>query len=625
MNTLLKPRSTLFLALLALGMWLIKSPYYGLWHDTRFYALIAEQQLHLALYHNDLFFLYGSQASYTLFGPWLVAWIHRFGLDNGLLYATIIGQIASIAGLMYLARAMLPQTWVIGLLIVSLLPTHYTEVFAFSEPFVTPRLYAEALAMFGLGALLRQKYLLGIPMLLLAVAVHPLMGLPAIIISLLLIIKQPKNWLLFGALAGVAVAMGIVFKLGPLAHMANVLNPSLVEFEHLRSPWLFIHLWPVENFSVAIYSLLMLILASVVLNGLNRQIARAALLLMVGALLLSAIADASHQEFLLALQPARAFWLTQVLSELLWLPVAIYLWHAGRSGRMAAILLAIAAVGAPETMIPIAGGAVAYWWGSQHYSILQSRLIQRMLWLIPAQEILFTGLTVWSQWQVRHFFIQLPIAQVLLATALPTVIVLSAGVWLWQPRTRMFLENLLVPGALILLLTAVNFWDVRAYVNPPDSVVREQIITPLRQRIPSDAVVYWEGKIVDPWFWLQRSQYITITQLAGTIFDERTAIEGMRRMQRMKTAGFPDNSWDNKTVSENSLYIQPHTLSASAYVCADPIVHTLILRYPVAGLPSEYAFVDPNDGYHYYAYACVAILAAQHTATNLVHGVPSHG
>ncbi len=602
-----------FLAMLALGLWLIKSPYYGLWHDSRFYALIALQRLHPALYHNDLFFLYGSQASYTMFTPWLTGWIQHFGLDNGLLYATIIGQIASIAAITYLARALLPRSWVIGLLVISLFPTHYTEVFAFSESFVTPRLYSEALSLFGLGALLRNRYWLAGIGLLSACAVHPLMGLPAVAIALLLMIRQPRYWLWLTATASAVLLIAVVFKLGPLAHMDHLLTPQLVAFESLRSPWLFIHLWPWTSISIMLYSLLILALASLWLDGVNLRLVRAALLMALFGLLMAGMADISKQTFLLALQPARALWLVQVLSELLWLPVATHLWRTGQSGRMAVVLLGTAALGVHEAMTPIAVLSIIYWWGYSRYAVLQARSIQLLLWLIPAQALLFAGLTAWLQWEARHLFIQLPIAQVLMTTLLPPAIALFAGLWLWQVRYRPALNRVLMLTALICLPLSLALWDVRPDVNPADSVTRERVIAPLRRHIPIDAVVYWEGNLIDPWFWLQRAQYISLAQMAGTIFDERTAIEGMRRMNRMRFAGFPDANWDDSKINEYTSHIHLHSLPAAAYICADPILHTLILRYPVAGLASEYAFVDPNTGDQYYVYPCSAILATVRT------------
>lgn len=81
-------------------------------------------------------------------------------------------------------------------------------------------------------------------------------------------------------------------------------------------------------------------------------------------------------------------------------------------------------------------------------------------------------------------------------------------------------------------------------------------------------------------------------------------------MNRLKFAKFPDSNWDLSKSDKMLELVQPHPLSAAAYVCADPILNTLILRYPIAGLASEYTFTDPNTGFGWYAYSCRAVLAA---------------
>ncbi len=88
-------------------------------------------------------------------------------------------------------------------------------------------------------------------------------------------------------------------------------------------------------------------------------------------------------------------------------------------------------------------------------------------------------------------------------------------------------------------------------------------------------------------------------------------------MTRLQHAGFPDSVWDIRGEPKNMLLIQPHPLADAAYVCADPVLHTLILRYPIPGLASEYPFSDPNTGYHYYAYACRAVLNAEHAKPSI--------
>ncbi len=607
-------------ALLVLAVWMIKRPYFGIWHDESLYALIALHSIHPLLYQNDLFFLYGSQASYTLFTPYLVAWIRHFGLDSGLMYATLTGQILWLAALLFLVTTLLPRRlWAWTLLAVALFRSQYTQTFGYAEPFVTPRLYAEAFSLLGLGLLLRRKHVLAWSSLLLGTLIHPLMGLPVMAVATLHHIRTWRMRVLLIA-AGCVLAGGLVVSgIGPFAHVTQPLPGMLRPYEELRSPWLFIHLWPWDNISLILYSLIVLAFAIRNLDEPRTDLASPALLVALAGLALEALADLTHNSFLLSLQTVRFVWIAQLFAVLLWFPATDRLWNSGDNGRRSVLLLACGALGNPVGAAPYAMLGLGWWYAAARMPALAhpGRLLRLVFWLFPLQTLLWAILDGRLSYLKYTLFDQMPAGWSLITLLLPWCAIAVALCWRFCPTRRHALSSGLWLAAPAMLLFAATHWDMRTAERLPNTPQRERIVAVLQQRIPPGAVVYWEHSFRAPWFWLHRADYVSFQQLAGTIFTPDTAFEGMRRMRRLKAAGFPDSNWSYALSNSTSSDIKPHPLADAAYVCADPVLHTLILRYPIPGLASEYPFSDPNTGYHYYAYACRAVLNAEHAQPSI--------
>ncbi len=599
--------AAIFLASMALALWLLKWPYYGLWHDEIFYGLIALDYLRPTLYRHDLFFLYGSQSNYTLFTPFLAWWIKSFGLDNGLFWATVWGQTLWLCALVWLVTGLLPRRlWAWALLVVAISPPYYSEVFSYGEAFSTPRLYSEAIVLLGLGALLRDRDGLAWLTLVVSLLIHPLMGLPAIGLALIYKIRNPRIWLAL-IVAGSTVTLGLaIYKLGPFATMGQILASQFVDFERHRSPWLFIDQWPWNNLSIALYDLIILAMAICWLDRPLAKLAQAAFIIALTGLTLAVLADISNYSLLLGLQTARVLWVTQLLAAILWFPLITQLWEDSKNGQYVVILLACGLIGSQVAMAPLALLALAYKWGSQHLSMLRSpnRLIQLAIWLFPIQVLISVLANAWLSFAGHTFFEQRPIWLVLVTTLLSPALAAGALLWIYRPRARALLEICLAIAAFASLFAGVSHWDMRKYGTMPNSTARQQIILPLQNLITPGAVVYWENGIDQAWFWLRRANYISTQQLAGTIFNPQTAQEGMRRMEILSENGFPDSAWDFRKTMSHKTEAHVHDLSSVTKVCADPIIHTLILQNAVPGLVDEYHFVDPNSGINYFTYDC---------------------
>ncbi len=604
--------------LLVLSIWLTLKPYYGIWHDESLYVLMALDAIHPERYAHDLFFLYSSQSSFTSFTRLLSVCINTFGLDTGVELATALGQAFWISALIWLTTALIPRKlWLWALFAVAIFPPYYTQVFSYGEPFTTARLYSEALTLFGLGALLRARNILAWTSLLLGTAMHPLMGLPGIGIAMLMKIRRIQTWAAIAFCTMMLTIVAAMLHLGPFATMNHVLPPNLVAFEQ-RASWTFLHLWRWDNISIVSYALIILTLAITELNANAYRMARYALIVALVGLIIAGIADYTDYSFLLALQTTRFLWLAQLFSVLLWFPLAEHLWNEGDRGRITIIILASAALSAPLAKICLAFPALAYWWSRKlpMFNIQPSRLIWALVWLFPIQTAVWLALDDKLLYTKHLYLLQDPAWYAAYSSFLQPLVMAAAILWFFVPTTRLVLRPLLLL-APVTLLVAVLHWDQRKSESLPTTPVRQRVIASLQRLVPENAVVYWEHGVHYSWYWLQRSNYISQNQLAGSIFDSRISVEAIRRMTRLQHAGFPDSVWDIRGEPKNMLLIQPHPLADAAYVCADPVLHTLILRYPIPGLASEYPFSDPNTGYHYYAYACRAVLNAEHAKPSI--------
>ena len=600
-------RAAFVVGILAFALWLTTHPYHGMIHDEQFYAVMALDRLHQGLYGSDLFFLYGSQNSFTVFTPFLAWWIKSYGLDNGLLWATVVGQALWIGALITLVAALFPprqRAWC--LLTVALFPAHYSQVFSFGEAFATPRLYSEALAMLGLSALLRSRYGAAATSLLMSMLVHPLMALPAMGLALIYKIPRPRIW--FATLIAI-VAAAIVLAIlgwGPFASMGQVLPADLVAFERLRSPWLFLDQWRWKNVSSTIAIFVILMLAMRLLDPPLPKLAMVTFIIAALGLGLSLLAALSNYALLLALQANRALWVAQLLAAIFCFPVVMRLWQDGTTGKYPAILLVCAVIGPSAAFAPIAILALAYEWGGRKLVALSSPspFIRWLIWLFPLQVILWTLLSAWTTYLSHDTFDSQPIFLRLFGDLLPMGLAISWLISANYRRSRELLQGALLALTCVAICLTVRQWyvsDNRILLNTP---VRQRVIAPLQRAIPEGAVVYWEEGLHEAWFWLGRANYVSFGQLAGSVFTPRTAVEGRRRMRLLDAAGFSDNSWDFNEQIQLDRSNKVHDLASIAQLCADPVLHTIILKNPVPQLPAAYHLTDPNTGWSYYSYAC---------------------
>src|SRR5262249_18785549 len=172
---------------LILALWLATRPYRGIVHDAQLYAVHALAALKPAAYAGDLYLRFGTQAPYTLFTPAYTLAASLLGIAQAHLCLTVLGHLLWLAGLIFLVRSLIrdPNQAVLAITLAVALPAGYGGLNAviYGEPYLTARLYGEALTMIGVGLAIRRRTVWAVLCLGVTMAVHPIVALPGVTVA----------------------------------------------------------------------------------------------------------------------------------------------------------------------------------------------------------------------------------------------------------------------------------------------------------------------------------------------------------------------------------------------------------------------------------------------------------
>ena len=523
------------LLLLCVIAWALSHGYRGLFHDAGLYTLQALARLTPTSLGQDLFLRFGSQDRYTIFSPLFAAASRLLGVEAAAATLTFLLQMALFGCGWLLARAVMPARLALfGLAVLVAVPGDYgTErIFTCVEPFLTPRMAAEALVLASLAAVLTTRTRLALALMVLATLLHPIMASAGIAALLCLYVAIPNPRL---ALKLLAVAAAVVAMLATPLGAWSRFDPAWLRLVMDRSPYLFLSTWQIDDWSRAAVTLATLGVGLVALTSERaRALCQAALLTTVGGLVLTFIAcDELHLVLLTQLQPWRWQWLGTAAAALVLPLVVSTCWRQGVSGRTTVLLLAaawifgsnayalaaaLAAVGASVLLRRLAPNE-ARWvlWGAC------GMLALALIWRV-ASNLEFTDAHYFDAdiplWLRRAMSVahdgSAPIAAVALVWWLTNSMHRRAGLKL--------LAVLAAAGCIALAPQTWARWTARQF--PPQRVAQ---FAPLRERIPAGADVFWPESPVAAWLLLDRPNYLSVLQTSGMVFSRDTAMEVQRR------------------------------------------------------------------------------------------------
>jgi hypothetical protein len=532
------------MALIAAATWALSHPYQGLFHDAGLYTLQALAHLRPDTLSGDVFLKYGSQDRFTVFSPLYAAVARGIGIEPAAALLTLVFQAALLCGAWGLARTVMPPSiaW-LGVGVLLAMPGNYgaDRIFTCIEPFLTPRMAAEALVLAGLVAALRGFKSLAIALTLAATVLHPIMAAAGIAALYCLYVGFPKPV--------VAVALAIVgVKALALAAYAmpqgawGRFDAHWLALVTDRSPYLFVGKWQLDDWGGVVVA------AATLLTGIGalpspraRALATIALITSLGGIALTFIGcDLLHLALLTQLQPWRWQWLGTVTAAILLPQVLRVLWGADAAARTTAVLLLSAWVFGPTVQGLASSGATLLSGGLlRRLKPDESRWVHvgalgllaiAVTWRL-ASNLEFTdahyldaGLPVWLRRGMS--FVRDGVAPALI----------MAVVWRLaherRARTGLWIAGVLAAAACAALLPYTwRSWTASGY-----SSGRIAAFAGLRAQIVPGAEVFWPESPVASWLLLERPSYLSVLQTSGLVFSRPGALELERRARALRGA-----------------------------------------------------------------------------------------
>ncbi|SFF56255.1 hypothetical protein SAMN05518865_101541 [Duganella sp. CF458] len=622
-------QSLMLLALLA--VWLYARPWAGIWHDTRLYAAQALRLLHPGQFEHDLYFMFGSQDQFTLFSPLYSVFIQALGLDAGSQLLHALGSALWLAAAWYLLSGLLrgAMLWV-GLAWLLLLPTDYDPIRAISlaEPYLTPRIFAEALGMLAIACLLRGKWRWLALLLPLSLVTHPLMTLGTLLFALLYLASDDPRRVVPLLAAGVLVAgAGAVLGFLPFQRLLQTMDPEWYAGVFRLTGLVTWERWNFTEVASRVTVAFSLVLAAAWLStGWRARFYYCAAL--TGALGLLATwlgTSVFHNVLLLQIQAWRALWLVQLASVIALAALLAACWQRGRVFQLvlAACMLGIFARDSYGGLVTLLACAILCWQAGQPaplpdrlYGYACGLLLAVLsIWVagVDAQSSAPLSALYWNYGVEIGDPMQWAVTLLRLGGNALLGMVLMLAIWHAAGRRQLLAWSLAagmvgVAAAGALWLRQVGISSEQIKISAAGLRAVQAAFLPL---MPAPASVYWEDDVRFSWFVLQRASYASHPQVYGMVFNRGNAIEGVRRLHRLERLGTADVDSSRYQRDTNRMPASPKLANADdiAYVCADVALDFVVLTQELGKLAVARAD-DPLYDRHYFLYDCARLRAS---------------
>lgn len=610
-------RGAVFIFML-IALWSLTHRYLGFDGDAKLYAIQALAKIHPALNH-DVYLQNESQDRYTVFSP-LYAWcIELFGLQSAELALTIVFKAWFLAAAWSLIRALSTST-VAFLTVASfiILPAGYgaLHLFQYSEDWLTARSMAEAMVVTSIAMYVRGFKTIGFVVAIAAMAVHPLMALPGLL--LLMCLWLPSRIASIGAAAGVVAVAGVACAAPLLAAnvpMFTLLDRDWLEVVRERSQFLFVSLWPVDDWKLNARPLMTLVLTLLVMDDVRvRKLSMAALLVALAGLAVAAIADfIGPVALLIQGQAWRWIWVAGFTAVLLLAPTAIKVWRDDRCGPLCAILLICGWTFSAIDGVYCIGAALAIW-------IYRNRLTHRSSGYLrsaaAALGVILVGWAIFNVWNIAfsgHVVlgrepVVLAITKNVLALDVIPVLLMGAFAYLIaKSRSIVLLTGTSIALLLISCLVLPGAYKEAGRLSP---AIGTDEFADWQRAIPESANVFIAPSPISAafaWFILGRPSYLSLDQSSGVIFSRKTEVEIRRRAE----VALPlwDTNWNVRLVltpknGTNKLApsVRPLTKQTLLRLCHDPQLNFVVAKENVGFNPV--AHTHPGTWKDWYLYDC---------------------
>jgi hypothetical protein len=588
---------------------LFSHPFTGVRHDGVLYAGDALARLEQGQFHDDLYFQFGSQGRFTIlpaFYAQLIAW---FGLGAGTKVGLLFAFALDLFAIGFTVSALLPQrlrTWGIASVILGWSLYGGLRIFAYAEPFLTSRSFAEPFVLFAVGLMLRNRMIPAALALAFALLMHPLMAACGVVVYWAMLVQRDRRWtwLAVPAVAGLA-ALGAL-GLGPFSDLYARYDPEWLAIVREVNVHAFVFLWSLTDFGIVVWAVVVLVLFyRQTIDPLQRRLVVAVVATGLVSLAASALlVDVASSVFFGKLQIWRALWLMQWVAMAALPAVVLPLWRRDDHGRVIASLLAIGWI-APFTIAP---GIVALM--ALAIELFRHRMaVSRPTVRIVVGALVATALVVLCQFELRFaklaFALDQPITRIF-GQAFASAVLLT-GLIVAFAKAAPRLRGAALPIALVVFVVAAFAWDQRSpwtraiEAQPVGTYIWPGVIEP-------EAKVYWYRDMIAPWVLLGHANYYTQQQGSGAVFSRPMTIELEKRSHIAALLELQEQICRMMNSLNNNEHSCEPDVAATKTICEEGNVDYVVLQSRIEGEKpvADYATGVTENGYEkrFFLYRC---------------------
>ncbi|MEW8692486.1 MAG: hypothetical protein AB2535_15555 [Candidatus Thiodiazotropha endolucinida] len=537
--------------------------------------------LYPEIYQDDIFFKYGSQASFTVF-PFIHALVvQQIGVDNGACLLTVIGLSLFFVTTLSMTRIFLtPAQTALFLIFFTTLPVFFNPVLYVFEVFLTSRTISLGLSILFLSLVLKRRIVSASIFLIIALMLHPLVPLGAIAIALFL--QRPSIIITVTSLGILLLIIGLVFSIPPISLLTQTIDQSWFELIKQRSPFLFIYNWQDHDLNLLLLEICIILSAKSYCTDKLKRVFNAVLIATALCLLISLVASWLLNTLLIQLQPWRILVFTHIFAVIAftWIISAAWIKDSGK----VVILLYFSLFLSLDSIGSLPALAIHFFWRyslKHHYApppILikgaYAILLQCAFWYILNTDLVDPSITT------DNFIFRFASNLKYWLNGSPFYITAFLMVLLFYSTILQKKITIFLSIAILLLSPLVLFYFDQRYRSTTWNSGNSEPYISLRKEIPINATVYCEIGVEACWFLLRRKQYMSPKQSAGIVFSRETAFESKRRADLLLRAGFEDGVFPrhwHKNLKQTS---PTPTFKAFNELCQDPILDYIITTSP---------------------------------------------
>jgi hypothetical protein len=528
------------LAMLGTAAWMLAHPYQGFFHDANLYTLQALARLHPGL-AQDVFLRFGSQDHFTVFSPLFAAAIRLLGVDHAAALLTLASQAALIAAGWCLARTVSPsgQAALCGVAILIVVPGNYgpDRIFACIEPFLTPRMGAEACAAAGVAAAFSGRRLLSGGLLMLGIALHPVMAAAGVVMLFMAYVALPHPGIA-APVVKLAVIAVLVAAFALPAGQWGRLDAGWLALVSQRSPYLFLSHWTLDDWGRASVMLTTLCVGSFGGESPVQRLCLSAALTMAAGIALTGLGcDVLHLTLITQMQPWRWEWLATLVAALSLPFIGLAQWRRGAPGRTTVLLLLAAwifGVGAFALITCLTALL------SLSFARLRPRELRLVFWggcALLTLSLLWRIASNLEFAEVHYMDGSLPLglrrAMSFAHDGFAPALLIGMAAWIMATRRAAAASWL----CTVLAIAAVgamwpSTWQMWSREEFPQDLIARY--AGWRDLIGPGAEVFWGESPLSAWVLLNRPSYISGLQTSGMIYSRESALELEQRALALK-------------------------------------------------------------------------------------------